>query len=55
MLHDETCYALELNVTHSVPEWDGQDVAFYIEETITYTGGETLFCDDDRDKMIIIG
>lgn len=54
-LCDETCYALELNITHSVPEWDGQDVAFYIEETIRYTGGETLFCDDDRDKMIIIG
>lgn len=54
-LHDDTCHALELNITHSVPEWDGQDVAFYIEETITYTGGKTYFNDDFRDVMIKIG
>lgn len=54
-LHDSTCYALELNITHSVPEWGGQDVAFYMEETIMYTGGETYFCDSFRDKMILIG
>jgi len=55
VLHDDTCYALELNVTHSVPEWDGQDVAFYMEETITYTGGKTYFNDEYRDVMIKIG
>ena len=33
-LYDNTCHALELNITHSIPEWNGQDVAFYIEETI---------------------
>ena len=54
-LYDDTCYALELNITHSIPEWDGQDVAFYMEETITYTGGKTYFNDDFRDVMIKIG
>lgn len=54
-LHDHTCYALELNITHSVPEWDGQDVAFYMEETIRYFGGKTYFCDDFRSTMIQIG
>jgi len=54
-LYDDTCYALELNVTCSVPEWDGQDVAFYMEETITFTGGKTYFNDDRRDIMIKIG
>ena len=54
-LNDSTCYALELNVTHSVPEWDGQDVAFYMEETIAYAGGKTRFMDDFRDVMIRIG
>lgn len=54
-LYDDTCYALELNVTYSVPEWDGQDVAFYMEETITFTGGKTCFNDDRRDIMIKIG
>lgn len=53
-LYDDTCYALELNITHAVPEWDGQDVFFYIEETIMYTGGKTYFCEEGRDKMIKI-
>lgn len=54
-LFDNTCYALELNITHSVPEWDGQDVAFYMEETIRYMGDQTYFCDDFRETMIKIG
>lgn len=54
-LYADTCHALELNITHSVPEWDGQDVAFYMEETITFTGGKTFFNDDFRDIMIKIG
>ncbi|MBQ3008166.1 MAG: M24 family metallopeptidase [Oscillospiraceae bacterium] len=54
-LYDNTCHALELNITHSIPEWNGQDVAFYIEETITFTGGKTYFNDGYRDVMIKIG
>ena len=53
-LYADTCYALELNIQHRVPEWDNQDVAFYIEETITYTGGKTYFNDDYRKVMIKI-
>lgn len=55
-LYKNTCYALELNVTESVPEWDGQDVRFMMEETVAYTGdGCYNFMDDDRDKIIVIG
>lgn len=54
-LHSDTCYALELNITDSVPEWDGQDVCYMLEETITYTGGKTYYNDDDRNKITIIG
>jgi len=54
-LYDDTCHALELNITWAVPEWDNQDVAFYMEETITYTGGKTYFNDDFREVMIKIG
>lgn len=53
-LHPDTCYALELNVTEPVPEWDGQDVCFMLEETIAYTDGTTRFMDDDRDKIAVI-
>lgn len=55
ILHDDTCYALELNITEKVPEWDNQDVCFMLEETISYTGGKTYFMDGDRDKVIAIG
>lgn len=52
-LNDDTCYALELNVTEYVPEW-GQDIRFMMEETISFTGGETYFNDDYRDHIILV-
>ena len=52
-LNDNTCYALELNVTEYVPDWE-QDVCFMMEETISFTGGETYFNDDFRDQIILI-
>lgn len=53
-LHPDTCYALELNVREPVPEWDNQDVCFMLEETISYTGGQTYFLDNDRETIIKI-
>ena len=53
-LHDSTCYALELNVLEPVSEWGGQDVWFYVEETIAFSGGETFFLDPDRDKIQLV-
>lgn len=53
-LHHDTCYALELNITEAVPEWDNQDVCFMLEETIAYTGGQTKFMDGDRKTIIKI-
>lgn len=48
VMHDDTCYALELNITQPVEEWDGQDVCMMLEETIAFTGGKTRFLDDKR-------
>ena len=47
-LHDDTCYALELNVSVPVPEWAGQKVCMMMEENISFTGGATHFMDDKR-------
>ena len=49
VMHDDTCYALELNIAQKVPEWDDQLVYMYLEETIAFTGGETCFMDDKRE------
>ncbi|MEG1858232.1 MAG: M24 family metallopeptidase [Pseudoflavonifractor sp.] len=53
-LHDDTCYALELNITEPVPEWDGQDVCFMLEETIAFTDGKIHFLDEFRAEIQII-
>lgn len=56
VLHPDTCFALELNVCETVPEWGGQDVCFMLEETIACTGdGRTNFLDDGRKKIAVIG
>jgi hypothetical protein len=52
-LHRDSCFALELNVTETVPEWD-QDVCFMLEETVIYAGGVLRFVDDRRDRVYII-
>ena len=49
VMHDDTCYALELNIAQKVPEWDDQLVYMYLEETVAFTGGETCFMDDKRE------
>ncbi|MBO5999490.1 MAG: aminopeptidase P family protein [Lachnospiraceae bacterium] len=54
LIHDNTCYALELNTTDSVPEWDGQEVCFMLEETILFHGGRTIFAGDGRDTITVI-
>jgi hypothetical protein len=38
-LFDDTCYSIELNVRHAVPEWDGQEVRIALEEDAVLTGG----------------
>ena len=50
---ENTAYALELNITDYVPEWE-QDVCFMMEETISFTGGKTCFNDDYRDQIILV-
>jgi len=38
-LYNNTCYSIELNVRHPVPEWDGQEVRIALEEDAVLTGG----------------
>lgn len=54
-LHDDTCFALELNTRCQVPEWGGQTVWFMIEETIVFTDGSAQYLDDGRTKLTPIG
>lgn len=42
-LHENTCYALELNAKARVEEWDGQMVTAALEEDIVFAGGKVHF------------
>lgn len=53
-MYDNTCYALELNATQAVPEWDNQPVCMMLEETIVFSSGATRFLDDKRDVIRFI-
>ena len=54
VMHDNTCYALELNITQKVPEWNNQPVMMMLEETIGFSGGKTFFMDDKREVIRFI-
>ena len=54
VMHEDTCYALELNITQAIPEWGGQDACMMLDETIAFTGGKTYFMDDKREVIRFI-
>lgn len=54
VMHDSTCYALELNIREAVPEWDDQVVCMMLEETIGLKDGKTFFMDDKREILRFI-
>jgi hypothetical protein len=42
-LHPGTCYAIEGNVRHPVPEWDGQWVQIKLEQSASFDGERVLY------------
>lgn len=53
-LYANTCYAIELSSTTSVPEWDNQDVTIGFEETAAFTSEGCRFIDGRQSKLILI-
>lgn len=53
-LHDNTCYALELNTSSQVKEWGDQEATIYLEETIAFTGGKIKYIGDRQTAFILI-
>ena len=52
-LHNNTCYALEMNVTQFVPEW-GQDITSCHEEDIAFVDGQVYFINGRAEDLYII-
>ena len=54
-LYDDTVYSVELNVTKSIAEWDGQDARIMLEEDAVLTGGEMRWLDGRQEGFYLIG
>lgn len=54
-LYDDTVYSIELNVTKSIPEWDGQDARIMLEEDAVLSGGAMRWLDGRQESFHIIG
>jgi hypothetical protein len=54
-LFDDTCYSIELNVKRSVPEWDGQEVLFGLEEEAALAGGAVHWLDGRQTRFHLVG
>ncbi|MFZ5916442.1 MAG: M24 family metallopeptidase [Chloroflexota bacterium] len=54
-LFDDTCYSIELNVKKAIPEWDGQEVMFGLEEEAALSGGRMYWLDGRQTAFHLIG
>lgn len=51
---DETCYSIELNVKHIVPEWGNQKVQIALEEDAVLNGGKMHWLSGRQTKFHLI-
>lgn len=54
-LFADTCYAIELNVKRAVPEWDGQEVMFGLEEDAVLAGDGVRWLSGRQTEFHLIG
>ena len=54
-LYDDTVYSIELNITRSIPEWDGQDARIMLEEDAVLTGGAMRWLNGRQESFHLIG
>lgn len=53
-LQPNTAWSIELNATHSVPEWGGQDVRFKLEEDAFFDGTSVEYLDGRQTELYLI-
>jgi len=54
-LHDDTCYAIELNTKASVPEWQGQEVRMALEEDAVLSGNNLRWLSGRQEALHLVG
>jgi Xaa-Pro aminopeptidase len=53
-LFPNTAYAIELNVTESIPEWGNMDVRIMLEENAWFDGVKVRYIDGRRTDLILV-
>jgi Xaa-Pro aminopeptidase len=53
-LHADTCYSIELNVRLKIPEWDGQEVRFGLEQDAVLRTEGVRYLDDRQTTLHIV-
>lgn len=53
-LHQDTCYAMELNIREEIPEWNNQELAIFLEESVSFSNNKIDYLDDRQIEFIII-
>ncbi|MBM88158.1 MAG: Xaa-Pro aminopeptidase [Gammaproteobacteria bacterium] len=53
-LYESTAHSIELNSTVNVPEWNGQEVRFMLEEDAYFDGSRTSYIDGRQEDLILI-
>jgi Xaa-Pro aminopeptidase len=53
-LHNDTCYAIELNAKRSVPEWGGIKVRMSLEEDAVFTGGRLRWLSGRQTRLYLV-
>jgi len=53
-MYYDTCYTVELGVTCPVPEWEGQEVAFPLEQDAVFTQNGAVYLDGRQTQFHVI-
>jgi Xaa-Pro aminopeptidase len=53
-LRPNTAWSIELNARHAVPEWDGQEIDFRLEEDAFFDGRQVRYLDGRQDRFHLI-
>jgi Xaa-Pro aminopeptidase len=53
-LHENTCYAIELNAREKIPEWGNKEIRVMLEEDAVFKNGQVHYIDGRQKKLMLI-
>ncbi len=53
-LHENTCYAIELNTREKIPEWGNKEIRVMLEENAVFKNGQVHYIDGRQRELMLI-